>query len=265
MFSWLRKRRRRKLLAEPFPPHWEAILRRNVAYYSRLAATEQARLRDILRVLVAEKSWEAARGFHITEEMKLTIAAQAALMLVGIPDHDYFARVPSIVVHPGEFRRPDPEDDTVEDEVTDQIVDGLANYRGSVIVGWDQARDEARDPDCGMNVVIHEFAHQLDFQDEYTDGTPDLKTPDQRARWAKVMTAAFDRHQKLLERGEETFFSEQAGDSETEFFSDASEAFFSIPAELKDEEPEVYDLLAEYYGVQPIRWFETPGSGGVIR
>ncbi|MBL8865679.1 MAG: zinc-dependent peptidase [Planctomycetia bacterium] len=255
MFSWLRDRRRKRLLAEPFPPHWDAILRNNVQHYSRLSDPERAKLRDAIRVLIDEKGWEPARGFHVTEEMKLTIAGQAALMLIGMADHDYFARVPSIVVHPGEFRRPDPEDATVEDEVTDEIVDGLASYRGPVVVGWEQVKAEARDPDAGYSVVIHEFAHQLDFLDEYTDGTPPLPSKADEQRWAAVMSAAFERHRKALDRGRETFFSVQAGDSESEFFADTSEAFFCRPGDLVAEEPDVYEILAKFYGVDPKQWF----------
>lgn len=254
MFSWFRNRRRRKLLAEAFPSHWEAILRRNVTLYRRLPVPDQSKLRDLLRILIHEKVWEAARGFFVTEEMKITIAAQAAIMLIGMTDHDYFGRVPSVVVHPGEFRRPDPEDPTIEDEVTDQIVDGLASYRGPVVVGWEQARHEALHPDEGFSVVIHEFAHQLDFQDEYTDGTPPLPTRADEERWAEVMTVAFQRHRRQLDRGTITFFSHQAGDSETEFFADVSEAFFCRPADLKAEEADVYSILARFYGVDPIQW-----------
>jgi hypothetical protein len=255
MFSWLRNRRRRRLLAEPFPPHWDATLRKNVKHYSLLAPSEQAKFRDILRVLVAEKIWESARGFHVTEEMKLTVAGQAGLLLLGQADHDYFARVPSVVVHPGQFRRPDPEDPTVEDEVTDEIVDGLASYRGPVVVGWEQVLHEARNPEEGYSVVVHEFAHQLDFLDEYTDGTPPLPTKADEERWAKVMTAALGKHRKELDGGIETFFSEQAGDSESEFFADAAEAFFCKPADLRAEEPDVYAVLAKFFGVEPVDWF----------
>lgn len=258
MFSWLRNRRRQRLLAEPFPPHWEAILRKNVAHYLRLSAAEQAKLRDIVRVFIAEKLWEPARGFHVTEEMKLTIAAQASLMLLGLKDHDYFARVTSVIVYPGQFRRPDAEDNTYEDDLAEEIADGMANYRGPVILAWNQVLPESRDPAMGFSVVIHEFTHQLDFLDEYTDGTPPLPSAEARERWATVMSAAFERHKEDLNRGEETFFSEQAGDSETEFFADAAEAFFCTPAALHEEEPDVYALLRDFFGVDPALWFERP-------
>ena len=165
--------------------------------------------------------------------------------------------MPSVVVHPGQFRRPDPEDATIEDDVAEEIVDGLANYRGPVVVGWEQVIEESREPEKGFSVVVHEFAHQLDFQDQYTDGTPPLPTKADEERWAKVMSAAFATHQAELERGEETFFSDQAGDSETEFFADAAEAFFCAPASLIEEEPDVYAILANFFGVDPVAWFSA--------
>src|SRR4051794_39794649 len=102
-FSWLRNRRRRKLLAEPFPIRWEAILNRNVGHYPLLSPDERARLRDTTRVLIAEKVWEGCGGLFVSEEMKVTIAAQAALLLLGL-EHDYYHRVTSVVVYPAEFR-----------------------------------------------------------------------------------------------------------------------------------------------------------------
>lgn len=255
MFSWLRNRRRRRILAEPFPPHWDAVLRRNIAHYLRLSSDEQAKLRDVLRILIAEKGWEPARGFHVTEEMKLTIAAQAALMLIGMQKHDYFAGVTSIVIHPGEFRLPDPDDPTVQDELSEDLVDGQSNYQGPIVVGWNQARDEAFNPEDGFNVVIHEFAHQFYILDDHTDARPILSSRTEETHWADVMMAAQDNHRKLLNRGEEPFFPEQAEENESEFFSYASEAFFCRPHDLIDEEPDVYEILAKFYGVDPQQWF----------
>lgn len=257
MFTWLRNRRRRKLLEEPFPPWWDAILRRNVGHYPRLSPDERARLRDTLRVLVAEKDWEGVGGLHVTEEIKVTIAAQAALMLLGM-EHDYFARVDSIVVYPGSFRTPNPEDGWEDDELSDRVADGQAVYRGPVILAWDSVLQDGREPEGGHNVVVHEFAHQLDFLDYETNGTPPLNDPELAKRWGPVMTAAFKQHRQLVERGEETFFEEQAAENETEFFADASEAFFCSPADFLAGYPEVYALLRDYYRVDPLKWFPAP-------
>src|SRR5690349_21377310 len=129
LFSWLRNRRRRRLLAEPFPLRWEEFLRRNVGHYPRLSPPEQAKLRDITRVFVAEKTWEGCGGLFVTEEMKVTIAAQAALLLLGA-DHDYYARVDSVVVYPSSFRTPVAEDDWEDDGLSDTALSGQAVYRG---------------------------------------------------------------------------------------------------------------------------------------
>lgn len=254
MFSWLRNRRRRKLLEEPFPPWWEAVLRRNVGHYPRLSDAERARLRDVTRVLVAEKRWEGCGGFHVTDEVKVTVAAQAALLLLGI-DHDYYARVDSVIVYPSVFRTPNPEDGWEDDELSDTCLSGQAVYRGPVILSWDEVLPEGRDPDLGYNVVVHEFAHQLDFLDYEVNGTPPLDDPALAAKWGPVMTAAFERHRKALKRGHDTFFTEHAADDATEFFADASEAFYCRPADLRTEEPGVYELLKGYYRVDPLLWF----------
>jgi len=256
LFSWLRNRRRRKLLSGPFPVRWEAILRRNVGHYPLLLPQEQGRLRDITRVLIAEKQWEGTSGLFVTEEMKVTIAASAALLLLGI-EHDYYRRVESIVVYRGQFRTPVREDDWEDDELSDTVAEGLAVYRGPVIFSWEDVIAEAPDPDCGFNVVVHEFAHQLDFLDNTINGTPPLNDPELEARWKYVMTVAFEDHRRALKRGGETFFTEHAGENETEFFADAVEAFYCNPHDLREEYPQVYQLLAAYFRLDPVKWFKV--------
>lgn len=257
MFAWLRRRRREKLLAEPYPPHWDAVLARNVGHFARLTLDQQQRLRDVTRILVAEKIWESVGGFHVTEEVKITVAAQAGLLLLGLKDHDYYARVESVVIYPTAFRTPVREDAWEDDELSDTMLSGQAVYRGPVILSWDEVLPEGREPDIGYNVVLHEFAHQLDFLDGAIDGTPPLDDPVLAAKWEPVMQAAFDRHVNALKAGEDTFFTEHAAENETEFFADATEAFYCRPADLYGEEPDVYELLAGYYGVEPRDWFGT--------
>jgi Mlc titration factor MtfA (ptsG expression regulator) len=255
ILSWLRRRRRRRLLAEPFPIRWEPYLLRNVGHYSLLSPAEQSKLRDIARILIAEKTWQGGRGLFVTEEMKVTIAAQAALLLLG-GDHDYYARVAAVIVYPDDFRTPRAEDDWEDDELSDIPSSGMAVYRGPVLVSWKDVITEGPDPDCGHNVVIHEFAHQLDFLDNGINGTPDLGSRELETRWKYVMTVAFEDHRRAIMKGlGETFFTEHAAENETEFFADASEAFFCRPEDMRADYPEVYQLLAAYYRVDPVKWF----------
>jgi MtfA peptidase len=258
MFNFWRNRRRRQLLAEPFPVHWEAILARNVGHYAHLTTPQKAKLRDILRIFIAEKKWEGSRGFVVTDEVRVTIAAYAALLVLGM-EHEYFQTVDAIIVYPTTFASPNPED-WEDDEVTDPNLAGQAVYRGPVILSWDAVLAEGRDMTCGQNVVLHEFAHQLDFLDQAIDGTPPLDDPALAKRWAPVMQAAYDRHLQQLEASDEApFFSEHAAENETEFFADATEAFFCSPHGLKEVEPEVYDLFLAYYRLKPHEWFPDVG------
>ena len=260
MFGFFQNRRRQKLLNEPFPEWWEAILHRNVGHYPLLPPGERAKLRDTLRVLVAEKSWEGRGGQHITDEVKITIAAGIALILLGI-EHDYFSRVDSILVYPGAFQTPNEEDDWEDDFISERVIEGQAVYRGPVILGWKQVLDESRDPSCGANVVIHEFAHQLDFLDGAIDGTPPLASKAEEANWERVMTVAYREHLEQLKLRRDTYFTEHAGENESEFFADASEAFYCDPHGLYEEVAEVYELLMGYYKVDPRTWAWPEGVG----
>lgn len=261
IFSWLRTRRRRKLLAEPFPLRWERFLAENVAHFPRLTPAEQARLRAATQVLVAEKQWEGGPGLFVTEEMKVTIAAQAALLLLGDP-HDYFARVDSVVVFPTAFRNPVREETWDDELLAEGERDGETGHRGPVILSWDNVLHEARTPEDGYNLVLHEFAHQLDYLDGELNGTPDLPDREIETRWKYVMTVAFRDHRRAVDRfekgGEEPFFSDQAAETEDEFFADATEAFYCQPHGFRAEFPAVYDLFAAYYKVDPVRWFPEP-------
>jgi Mlc titration factor MtfA (ptsG expression regulator) len=257
LFSWLRRRRRRALLAEPFPIRWTAFIERNVGHYPLLSAPEQARLRDLARVLIAEKQWLGRGGLLVvSEEMTVTIAAQAALLLLG-GDRGYFARVRDVVVFPTEFRTPVAGDDWEDDFLSDRPLAGQAVDRRAVLLAWDEVQREGTDPGAGYNVVVHEFAHQLDFADGASRGAPVLGDPALETRWQYVMSVAFADHRRAIREGGETFFTPHAADNEMEFFADATEGFYCRPHDLKALHPEMYDLLGAYYRVDPATWFGT--------
>src|SRR5262245_27181003 len=154
LFSWLRARRRRKLLAEPFPVRWDAIIQRNVGHFPLLSPPEQGKLRDTTRILLAEKRWHGRGGLFVSEEMRVTIAAQASLLLLG-DDRRYFPRVKDVYVFPKSFSTPVADDDWEDDELAERSLAGQAVMRGPVILAWDQVLQEGRDPHAGYNVVVH--------------------------------------------------------------------------------------------------------------
>jgi Mlc titration factor MtfA (ptsG expression regulator) len=251
IFAWLKRRRRRRLLAEPFPPAWLEYLRRNVAHYQFLSPAEQAKLRDDLRVFVAEKTWEGCGGLTITDEVRVTIAAQACLLVLAM-EHNYFDRVLSVLVYPHGYRavgeRLGP-DGQVHAGGEGRL--GEAWYRGPVILSWEEVRHDGRHPCRGKNVVFHEFAHQLDMLDGVINGTPPLRGAAERRRWREVMSAEYERLVRASEHGRATLLDQYGATNVAEFFAVCTECFFDRPVEMSHRHPELYDLLRSYYRQDP--------------
>jgi Mlc titration factor MtfA (ptsG expression regulator) len=251
LFSWLQRRRRRKLLSTPFPPDWLGYLNRNVAHYQFLSEEEQARLRDDLRIFIAEKSWEGCGGLKMTDEIKVTVAAQACLLVLGMK-HNYFDRMNSVLVYPHGYRAPAPEDTyggSVIDAFSDRL--GESHYRGAVVLSWGDVLEEGRHPSGGSNLVFHEFAHQLDMLDGMVDGTPPLRDRAQYQRWHKVMSEEYEKLIRASERGRATLLDQYGTTNEAEFFAVATECFFDKPVAMRHRHPELYDLLRDYYQQDP--------------
>jgi MtfA peptidase len=257
MLALSKHARRRRIIDRPFAPAWHDTLARNVAHYPLLPPSLRRKLREDLSVFVAEKYWEGCRGLAVTEEVQVTVAAQACLALLGRRDHDYFGRVLSVLVYPSAFAEPPPEGNWPPRYGWA----GQSVYRGPVILAWDRVVAEGRDPAGGCNLVVHEFAHQLDDLDGSANGTPALATDAERAEWARVMTAEYIRLLRDVRRGRQTFLGGYAGSNETEFFAVASERFFTLPGRLRHYHPALYELLRGYYRVDPREWFGEAGAG----
>ncbi len=251
---WGRSYDREELLSQPFPESWEACLRENVYHFRHLNDDERACLRNDARLLVAEKNWEGCGGLKLTDKIKLTVAGQAGLLLLGI-EHDVFSRVKSVLIYPSTFLIPGGA--WMDDPELGYGADGEAVYRGPVILSWDNVLAEGQDPSSGENLVIHEFAHQLDSCDGEFNGTPLLATAEFDKRWRKVMAAEYNRLRRDLDEERETVLGDYAATNESEFFAVASERFFTVPKRLRKSNPALYELLKEYYGSDPVRWFRT--------
>lgn len=253
-------RRRAALLQEPFPPEWLEYLQRNVRIYSRLTPAEQQKLRDDLRILVAEKEWEGCAGQEITDEVKVTIAALAAVLLLG-REHDYYAHVTSILVYPSSFLI-SAEDHGGHDGVIeeDEEMLGQAWYRGPVILAWDDVLAGGRGERPGQNLVYHEFAHQLDFAGDWGRASGRRMS---WATWQKVMTREYQRLVRAARDGRPTLLDHYGAKNPAEFFAVATECFFEQPAVMKEQQPKLYRVLQDFYGQDPAeRMSEQPPRSG---
>jgi Mlc titration factor MtfA (ptsG expression regulator) len=257
IFSWFKKRRRAKILAEPFPPEWLAMLHA-VGHYHVLSEPDQRKLRNSVQIIIAEKEWEGCRGLELTDAMRVTIAAFAAILILGMDDY-YFDEVATILVYPNAYivkeERALAGGATMEEE-SDRL--GEAHYRGPIILSWEEIQDNARYPGHGSNLVFHEFAHKLDLRNGDFDGTPNLATDELARRWAKIMFDEYRRLQRAERHGHETLLDPYGATDPAEFFAVATECFFDTPQAMRDMYPKLYGLFREYFRQDPASWPAFP-------
>jgi Mlc titration factor MtfA (ptsG expression regulator) len=254
LFSWLDERRRKRLLEAPFPDEWRSILSRNMVHFSYLEAPEQQQLCQLVQLFVAEKEWEGCNGLVLTDEMKVTIAGQACLLLLGLVDvlrgPELYANVETILVYPSTFIPRRQEESIfaipgIEHPMLPLI--GEAHRRGPVILTWDAVRRSGRHPEVGHNVVYHEFAHKLDMLDGVVDGVPPLGDKAEYERWNRVCQAEYQRLRELSDAGREGVLDPYGSTDEAEFFAVVTEAFFDAPIDLAEEHPALYEVLSAFY------------------
>nr|HPK00243.1 zinc-dependent peptidase [Candidatus Hydrogenedentota bacterium] len=247
MFAYFKNRRRRRLRAEPFPEAWAGILEKNVPYYRHLPAEDRDELRQHVQVFLAEKHFEGCRGIQITDEIRVTVAGQACVLLLH-RDTDYFPSLVTILVYPGAF--------VVKTVIQSHEVfvvhgeeerEGEAWQRGVIVLAWDSVHEGFRHPHDGDNVILHEFAHQLDLQDSDADGLPADMPAALQPRWGQVLSKAYDALCRDVERGRPSVLDPYGATNPAEFFAVVTECFFECPRELKQAYPELYDVFRAYY------------------
>ena len=249
MFSWLKRRRREQIMATPFAEAWLEYLHANVRQYRLLEPQEQVRLRQRVQVFVAEKTWVGCGGLTIDDEMKVTIAAQACLLVLGIEYEYHYDQIQSVLVYPGTYLHPPG----IRDGFTHEgyPVYGESWHRGPIILSWKNTKGLA-DEDGG-NLVFHEFAHHLDDLDGDMDGTPPLEHGQER-RWDRVVDEEYHRLVRASRLGRATLLNQYGASSRAEFFAVATECFFERPVALRERHPELYDILRDFYRQDPARW-----------
>ena len=254
MWQWFRERRRKKILSVPFPVEWERYIQKCIPYYQCLSKEEKKRLQDLIQIFIAEKHWLGCGGLGLNDEIRVTIATFACLMILALPN-DYYRNVKSIYVYPTTVESPERLPGFFE--VTTAPVDsampilGEAHNRGPVILVWDAVKREARHPERGHNVVYHEFAHKLDMLDGKADGTPPLATREEYQLWIDICSKAYLKLRDKVKRSERTFFDSYAATNEAEFFAVATEYFFSNPKDMKRYRSDLYDVLRGFYRQDP--------------
>src|SRR5947208_1161636 len=251
----LRQRRRRRAQARPFSKEWMDAIQRNVAFFSRLSANDQSELLSHIKVFLAEKRFEGCGGLEITDEIRVTIAAQACLLLLH-RRADYFPGLLTILVYPSTYMAEEKRQiaEHVWEEGTMTRLGETGRRMGSLVLSCDAVKAGAADPSDGKNVVLHEFAHQLDYENSAADGVPELSTREQQLVWSEVMTTEFASLRAAHETGIATLLDTYGATDPVEFFAVSTEAFFERPRALRARHPKLYAELQKYFRQDPVEY-----------
>ena len=253
MFDWWRRLNRAEVLAEPFPEAFRDLLVKRVPLVSYLSEAERHKLEALIRIFLSEKNFEGAGGLELDEEMRVVIAGRASLLLLHRVELDepIYPELASIVVYPSTYRTRQKKRDgylIVEDE---QARLGESWSRGAVILAWDAVLAGGANPADGHDVVLHEFAHQLDAEDGAMDGTPELGARERYTAWSRVAGAEFTALQHAVERHKKTNLDAYGATNAPEFFAVVVEAFFEKPRQLSEQHPELYAELSAFFRFDP--------------
>ena len=253
ILEWLKQQRRRRLRARPFPKEWLALIQRHVVFFHKLNGSDRLELLGHIQVFLAEKRFEGCGGFEITDEVRVTIAAQACLLLLH-RQTDYFPHLLTILVYPLTYMV--QEDHRIGEHVWEEGTVGrlgeTGRRMGSLVLSWGAVKHGAADPSDGKNVVLHEFAHQLDYENHAADGVPGLATREQQSAWSDVMNSEFASLRAADESGIPTLLDTYGATDPVEFFAVSVEAFFEQPRALRARYPRLYSELQNYFQQDPV-------------
>jgi len=248
---WFKKWRRNRLTNQQLPKEWLRIIETNVPFYNSLSREDKTELQSHILIFIAEKLFEGCGGLKITDEIKITIAAQACMLLLH-RQTDYYPGLSSILVYPSAFianyTKHLPSGVVAEDP---QILLGESWHRGSVVLSWDDVKRSATDIHNGHNVVFHEFAHQIDSSGGKGDDTAVLKNRSSYIAWARVLQKDYEKLKHADARHYTSFLDRYGATNPAEFFAVATEFFFEKPRELKEAHPELYNELKRFYQQDP--------------
>ncbi|MCC7510570.1 MAG: zinc-dependent peptidase [Planctomycetes bacterium] len=254
MFGLIKRWRRGRVMAGEFPSAWQHHLQQNCGFYARFPAADRDELKRKMLVFLDEKHFEGCRGVVIDDEIRVTIAAHACLLLLHRKT-DFYRHLVTILVYPSTFIVKVKEVDEHGFEWDEHMENAGESWdRGNVIVAWDVAKHGALDPRDGLNVLLHEFAHQLDAEGGRTEGAPVMDTSADRQEWARVMQAEYERLLDDIENDRDQLIDDYGATDPAEFFAVCVETFFEKPHQMQKHHPALYQQLSRYFRQDPAAW-----------
>ncbi len=248
MFSFFKRWQRNRILSKQISNEEVDVLSRNVWQYYGLNAEQKSIVHDCVRIMSAERIWEGTDGFSITTEIKTTIAGAASLLLLGQPQPYYFDRVPTIIVQPRTIQNRLIQPGMIVDP-DNEFFSGQAWQNGPIVLAWPAVIAGTRESGNGRNVVIHEFAHHIDGLDGEMGGSPFIASKDLKSKWDFVFKRDFAQLVEDIRYRVPTKIDRYAGTNMAEFFAVSTEIFFDSPRFLRQQLPDVYDCLKEFFKI----------------
>jgi Mlc titration factor MtfA (ptsG expression regulator) len=248
-----RRIKRKRLLAKPFPQEWKQIVQKNVPLYNRLPDSLKEQLHGLVNVFTAEKNFEGCDGLEITDEIRVTIAAQACMLLLNRKAH-YFPKLHTVLVYPHTYSARTVFSNGTVTIDGHSVRLGESWQNGPVVLAWDSITGGTRNVTDAQNVVLHEFAHQLDQEDGAADGAPILEHRSSYVTWARVLSKEYEALQSKKGKHRKDIMDQYGATNPAEFFAVATETFFEKSKQMKKRHPELYDELKNYYKLDPVEW-----------
>ena len=256
--------RRQRIKTQPWTLPWETIIQQNLPIYRHLAPPLKKRLQGHIKVILAEKQFVGCGGLSITSEIKLTIAAIASLLLLN-ERGEYYPKLCSILVYPSAYvaKQTKPISNYVVQE-TKVVRLGESWSRDRVVLCWSQIKYDTQNWQDGHNVILHEFAHQLDSESGMANGVPILELQSDYITWAKVFTREYQQLINNVKRGGRTVMDAYGTTNPAEFFAVATETFFEKPKQMAQRHPALYHQLKRYYKLDPVEWIDLGRNGRAV-
>ncbi len=257
MFGF-KKWRRKRLLNKSFSDDQLISLKKNVPYYQHLPAHLQKKLVGLTQIFLDEKRFEGCAGLEITDDIRVSIAAQASILLLGTEDLSYFYEdLRSVLVYPKTYvAKVKQRNNGIFVEEGFEQRHGEAWSHGYVILAWNEVQQGASDIRDGENLVFHEFAHQLDYEYGATDQIEQDYEESHFLSWARIIGSEYQQFLKSIEQNQQTLIDEYGATNPAEFFAVVTELFFEKPKELKSKHPKLYNQLKDFYQQDPAAYFK---------
>lgn len=249
--------KQRRVRARPFPTQWQTTLSKRLPFIAHFPQELQDKLQYLIKSFIADKQFIGCAGLQVDDDMRVTIAAQACLLVLNQPDNHY-RNLRSILIYPTTFvATRQVRDDLGLVSTEHSVLLGESWDQGKVVLAWDNVEHGVRNLEDGQNVVLHEFAHQLDSASGATNGAPLLRTRGAYKSWAHIFQLEFDRLQFSAQHQQPSLLDTYGATNPAEFFAVATETFFERPHEMQHHHRELYDQLTSFYRLDPANWLST--------